>query len=63
MVTPMTQFVQDTPQILAEENQRIPMHRQGEPSELVGGVLYLASDASSYTTGTDLIMDGGYTVW
>ena len=63
MITPMTQFVQETPEILAEENLRIPMHRQGRPEELVGGVLYLASDASSYTTGIDLIMDGGYTVW
>lgn len=39
---------------------RIPMHRMGEPEELIGAILYLASDASTYTTGSDLIVDGGY---
>jgi NAD(P)-dependent dehydrogenase (short-subunit alcohol dehydrogenase family) len=63
IVTPLTQFVQDTPAILEQENLTTPMHRQGMPEELVGGVLFLASDASSFTTGTDLIMDGGHTVW
>ncbi|KAK4944388.1 Sorbose reductase sou1 [Elasticomyces elasticus] len=39
---------------------KIPMGREGEPIELVGAYLYLASDASTYTTGTDIIVDGGY---
>jgi sorbose reductase len=39
------------------------MHRQATPEEMVGGVLYLVSDAASFTTGCDLIMDGGHTVW
>jgi sorbose reductase len=39
----------------------IPMNRMADPKELVGAVIYLASDAASYTTGSDMIVDGGYT--
>ncbi|OHF02870.1 short-chain dehydrogenase [Colletotrichum orchidophilum] len=39
---------------------KTPMGREGEPSELKGAYLYLASDAASYTTGSDLVVDGGY---
>ena len=39
--------------------QRIPMKRHAQPEEMVGAVLYLASDAASYTTGTTIICDGG----
>ncbi|KAF2103198.1 short chain dehydrogenase [Rhizodiscina lignyota] len=39
----------------------IPMGRDGEATELKGAYVYLASDASSYTTGADIIIDGGYT--
>jgi NAD(P)-dependent dehydrogenase (short-subunit alcohol dehydrogenase family) len=39
---------------------RIPMGRIAAPSEMAGAVLYLASDAASYTTGTALNVDGGY---
>jgi sorbose reductase len=38
-----------------------PFHRMGNPEELVGAVIYLAGNASTYTTGHDLIVDGGYT--
>lgn len=40
--------------------QLTPMDRPGEPSELGGAVVYLASDASSFTTGHTLVVDGGY---
>lgn len=38
----------------------IPMHRMGRPEELVGAVIYLASEASTYTSGIDLVVDGAY---
>lgn len=40
-----------------------PMRRPGQPEELQGIALYLASDASSFTTGGVFLIDGGYTVW
>jgi NAD(P)-dependent dehydrogenase (short-subunit alcohol dehydrogenase family) len=39
--------------------ERIPMRRHAQPSEMAGAVLYLASEASSYTTGTTIVCDGG----
>jgi NAD(P)-dependent dehydrogenase (short-subunit alcohol dehydrogenase family) len=39
---------------------RIPLHRVAEPEEMAGAVLYLVSPAASYTTGTALVVDGGY---
>jgi NAD(P)-dependent dehydrogenase (short-subunit alcohol dehydrogenase family) len=39
-----------------------PMRRPGEPAELGGAVVYLASDASSFVTGHTLVVDGGYVV-
>jgi NAD(P)-dependent dehydrogenase (short-subunit alcohol dehydrogenase family) len=40
-----------------------PMKRVGEPSEVAHAIWYLASDASKFATGTDLIIDGGYSSW
>lgn len=43
--------------------ERIPMGRMAEMEELQGLVLFLASDASSYMTGSEIITDGGYMLW
>lgn len=39
-----------------------PMKRLGRPEELAGGVLYLLSNSASFTTGCELVMDGGFTI-
>jgi glucose 1-dehydrogenase len=42
--------------------ERIPMHRAAMPEEMVGAAVFLASDESSYVTGTTIVVDGGYLV-
>ncbi|MBD3231358.1 SDR family oxidoreductase [Candidatus Dependentiae bacterium] len=43
--------------------EKIPMNRIGVPEDLIGAILFLSSDLSSYVTGQNIIIDGGLTVW
>jgi gluconate 5-dehydrogenase len=51
------------PDFLRRLCEKIPMGRIGGPGELKGGIVFLASDASSYMTGQNLVIDGGWTAW
>ncbi len=47
------------PQLVERYIQNIPLRRHAQPDEMAGAVLYLASDAASYTTGSCITVDGG----
>jgi NAD(P)-dependent dehydrogenase (short-subunit alcohol dehydrogenase family) len=59
--TEMNRQLLDDPVKYQEFVKRIPMGRWGEPDELGGAVVFLASDASTYVTGSALFVDGGWT--
>ncbi len=50
------------PGYIESQLQRVPMNRKGESEELAAALVFLASDASSYITGQNLVVDGGMTI-
>jgi NAD(P)-dependent dehydrogenase (short-subunit alcohol dehydrogenase family) len=60
-ISPMTAESLDT--MSATWLSNTPMGRLGKPEDLQGAIVFLASDASTYVTGHDLVVDGGYTLW
>ena len=57
--TQMTEHVRADVAKLGELLVRVPLRRLGEPSDVVGACIYLASAAGSYVTGSELVLDGG----
>jgi meso-butanediol dehydrogenase/(S,S)-butanediol dehydrogenase/diacetyl reductase len=59
--TPRVNWMQQTPEIAAEYDRRLPMKRAGRPEEVASAIAFLASDDASYITGVALPVDGGLT--
>ena len=55
--------VQKNKQFINNLENKIPLGRIGKPDEIKGSIVFLASHASSYITGTNVIVDGGWTAW
>ena len=51
------------PEFIERLEQKVPLGRMGRPEELKGAVVLLASDAGSFITGQNLLVDGGWTAW
>ena len=61
VVTPLTAPIQSRPEWYAAYADKTILRRWAQPSEMIGAVVYLASDASTYVTGTTVFVDGGWT--
>ena len=59
--TDMTADIRDDADSFQDMLRRIPMGRYGKPEEVAYAVLYLASDESSFVTGSEVVVDGGWT--
>ena len=58
--TAMTEKSFNDQELYKERMDRVMIKRYGEPEDLVGAAVFLASDASSYITGSDIFVDGGW---
>jgi NAD(P)-dependent dehydrogenase (short-subunit alcohol dehydrogenase family) len=60
--TPLVKDLTGNPEKMKTIQQDIALHRVGKPEEVANVVLFLASDESSYITGTSIVIDGGWTI-
>ncbi len=62
-VSPGGIYDNQDPSFVEKYSRKTPLGRMGNPQEIVGAVIYLASDASSFVTGQNILVDGGWTTW
>ena len=60
VMTPLTEKIFNVPEIIGPRLERVPMRRLGTVDEIANGILFLACDESSFITGAELVIDGGY---
>lgn len=60
-LTPLTEEAFSDPELMAPRMASIPLGRLGNANDIANGILYLASDESSFVTGSELVIDGGVT--
>jgi 3(or 17)beta-hydroxysteroid dehydrogenase len=61
VATPLNEARRADPNVYQRTVSRIPLGRYGQPEDIAYGVLYLASDESAFVTGSELVIDGGWT--
>lgn len=62
-ISPGGIFNNQPPEFVEKYNEKVPLGRMGDPSDIVGTVIFMVSDASEYITGQNIMVDGGLSVW
>ena len=60
---PSPKFQKIHPNTVKKLKSKIPLKRIGKPEDIIGPLMYLATSSSKYVTGTNIIVDGGYSTW
>jgi NAD(P)-dependent dehydrogenase (short-subunit alcohol dehydrogenase family) len=62
-ISPGGIYDKQSPSFVKRYCKEVPLGRMASPEDIVGGIIYLASEASSYVTGQNLMIDGGWSTW
>ncbi len=60
---PASHVQESSPEFIAKLENKVPLGRVGQAGEIRGPIVFLASSASSYITGSEIVIDGGWTCW
>lgn len=63
MISWRPSVTEDGEAIRTSNASRTPVKRNGQPDDFIGAVVYLSSDSSAFTTGANLVVDGGWSIW